>query len=380
MSSVPPFSSSDAPSSPFPNFTDLPKLLPSWAWNLLRLGAVGAALALAAFLVMDPDHGLPLFWGLIVPVLPLVFMFTPGLWRNLCPLATSNQLPRRLGISQGLRQRALSQGLAYPIGMALLVAGVIGRKLIFNFNGAATAGLILAAMGSALLGGLLFKGKSGWCSSICPLLPVQRLYGQTPFIRIANTQCEPCVGCAKNCYDFNPGQAYLADQYDPNPNYRNFRRFFAGIFPGLILGYYLVPDVRQVGAAEVLLQMAAYLGGSLSLFTLLDLMLGAPRNVLPVISAALAINLYYWFAAPLAAQQLQRLGVYPDLTLVGALRTAVAIGSLIWVARSCRTERLFLSEQVKRSGQGEISLAPVVVETVRLNRKMIPIADRKSVV
>ncbi|HNG78016.1 MAG TPA: FAD-dependent oxidoreductase [Burkholderiaceae bacterium] len=373
MSSAPPSSALDPRSSPFPNFTELPRLLPGWAWNLLRLGAVAASLALAAFLVLDPDHALPLFWGLIVPVLPLVFMFTPGLWRNLCPLATSNQLPRRLGISQGLTQRALSQGLAYPIGIALLIAGVVGRKLLFNFNGAATAELILAAMGSALLGGLLFKGKSGWCSSICPLLPVQRLYGQTPFIRIANTQCEPCVGCAKNCYDFNPGQAYLADQYDPNPNYRNFRRFFAGIFPGLILGYYLVPDLRQVGAAEVLLQMTAYLGGSLSVFTLLDLLLGAPRNVLPVISAALAINLYYWFAAPLAAQQLQRLGVHPDLTLVGGLRTAVTIGSLIWVARSCRIERLFLSEQVQRSGAGEISLAPVVVETVRLNRKMIPI-------
>lgn len=379
MSSVPPHSSPAHPLAPlpnfanFPNFTELPRLLPSWAWSLLRLGAVAAALALAALLVVDPAHGLPLFWGLIVPVLPLLFMFTPGLWRNLCPLATSNQLPRRLGISQGLNQHALSQGLAYPIGIFLLIAGVVGRKLVFNFNGSATAGLILAAMGNALLGGLLFKGKSGWCSSICPLLPVQRLYGQTPFIRIANAQCEPCVGCAKNCYDFNPGQAYLADQYDPNPNYRNFRRFFAGIFPGLILGYYLVPDVRQIGPAEVLLQMTAYLGGSLSIFTLLDLLLGAPRNVLPVISAALAIDLYYWFAAPLAAQVLQSLGVHPDLTLVGGLRTAVAIGSLIWIARSCRIERLFLSEQVQRSGAGEISLAPVVVETVRLNRKRIPI-------
>jgi len=33
------------------------------------------------------------------------------------------------------------------------------------------------------------QGKSGWCSSICPLLPVQRIYGQTPFALIGNSHC-----------------------------------------------------------------------------------------------------------------------------------------------------------------------------------------------
>jgi nitrite reductase (NADH) large subunit len=362
------------PAPAFPNFTEMPRLLPGWAWRLLRALSVIGALAMAALLVLEPDLGLPLFWGLVVPVLPLVFMFTPGLWRNLCPLATSNQLPRRLGLSQGWTGQSLSQGKAYPLGITLLLAGVIGRKLLFNFNGVATAALILGAMGAALIGGLLYKGKSGWCSSVCPLLPVQRLYGQTPFIRIANTQCEPCVGCAKNCYDFNPGVAWLADQYDPNPAYRNFRRFFASIFPGLILGYYLVPGVEEIGPLSVLLHMAMFLAGSLSVFTLAELVIGTTtRNALPVLWAALAINLYYWFAAPLVAQVLQRLGVHPDLTLVGAVRTAVAIGSLIWVGRSLQVERLFLGEQLRRSSADETPLAPVVVETVRLNRKHIPI-------
>jgi hypothetical protein len=35
--------------------------------------------------------------------------------------------------------------------------------------------------------------KSGWCSSICPLLPVQRLYGQTPFMLVRNSHCAGCV-------------------------------------------------------------------------------------------------------------------------------------------------------------------------------------------
>src|SRR3712207_8158040 len=40
----------------------------------------------------------------------------------------------------------------------------------------------LPIFAGALTGGYLLKGKSGWCSSICPMLPVQRLYGQTPFV------------------------------------------------------------------------------------------------------------------------------------------------------------------------------------------------------
>ncbi len=30
----------------------------------------------------------------------------------------------------------------------------------------------------AFLGGLNYKGKSGWCSKFCPILPIERLYGQ----------------------------------------------------------------------------------------------------------------------------------------------------------------------------------------------------------
>jgi nitrite reductase (NADH) large subunit len=100
------------------------------------------------------------------------------------------------------------------------------RKLIFNTNGPATGLLFLCTIGTAFAMGVLFKGKSGWCSSICPLLPVQRIYGQTPFIPSRNSHCKPCVGCTRNCYDFNPPVAYLADMHEADPNYRGYRRFF----------------------------------------------------------------------------------------------------------------------------------------------------------
>ena len=57
------------------------------------------------------------------------------------------------------------------------------------------AGLLLAA----LLGGVLFKGKSGWCSSICPLLPVHA----------GEIQCR-CLGAA--VYAFDDDGAAVVDQ------------------------------------------------------------------------------------------------------------------------------------------------------------------------
>jgi nitrite reductase (NADH) large subunit len=369
-----------SPTFLFANYLQVPTVIPKQVWRVLRAASVISALATAALLIARPDIGIPLFWGVVVPALPLVFMLAPGLWRNICPLATSNQTPRRYGFTRGLTNQKLSQGMAYPIGIGLLIAAVIGRKLLFNDSGVATAALILGAMAAAFLGGVLFKGKSGWCSSICPLLPVQRLYGQTPFVKVVNTQCEPCVGCAKNCYDFNPGAAYLADQYDANPAYRNFRSFFAGVFPGLVLGYYLVPPVDAIGARSVVLRMLIFMACSLTLFNLFDIMISKTRNIAPVVFGAAAFSMYYWFAAPMIAKTVaQFAAITIDSELVGALRAAVVLGSLIWIARSLHVERIFLRHQVKKSSNGDVRLDPIVIETVRLNRKAFgPAKERAS--
>ena len=89
---------------------------------------------------------------------------------------------------------------------------------------------------------MYLKGKSGWCSSICPLLPVQRIYGQTPFALVGNSHCQPCVGCTTNCYDFNPKAAYLADLNSQDPYWAGYRKFFVAAFPGLVLAFFEVPE------------------------------------------------------------------------------------------------------------------------------------------
>ena len=38
----------------------------------------------------------------------------------------------------------------------------------------------------AFIGGVYFKGRSGWCGTFCPIAPVQRSHGQAPLIVVRN--------------------------------------------------------------------------------------------------------------------------------------------------------------------------------------------------
>jgi len=350
--------------TPFPNYTQLSKYLPQSIWHSLRVLSVVSAFAMAYVLWTNSIVGLQVFWGLAIPLLPLVFFIAPGIWRNICPLAASNQLPRAFGISRSATNTTLSQGLAFPIGMLGFFALVTARKLLFNDSGEATAILIAGAMAAALAGGLLFKGKSGWCSSVCPLLPVQRLYGQTPFVKVANTHCQPCVGCAKNCYDFNPGTAYLADQYDAKRGYRSFRRFFAGVFPGFVLAYYLVPSPPNIAMESMVLQIVMYMALSLALFNLLDTAMQAMVNLVPVVFAVAAINIYYWFSAPTVVNTLSEFGLLLPDAVTWVIRGAILTTSLVWLWRSVEKERLYLADQERQAKIGELKLTPIVIESL----------------
>ena len=352
----------EAAALPFPNYTQLDPLLPLWAWHALRVVSLASAFGLAGLLWFQPQLGQTIFWGLAVPLLPLVFFVAPGLWRNLCPLAAANQLPRLGGFTRGIAHTERMKELAYPVGIALFFALVVGRKLLFNDSGEATAILVLGALVAAFAGGLVFKGKSGWCSSICPMLPVQRIYGQTPFITVANTHCQPCVGCAKNCYDFNPRIAWLADQYDGARHYAGYRRFFAGVLPGFILAYYLAPSGNVLGMGLITL---GYMGLSLAIYHAFDVLLKARQNEVPVLFAAAALNIYYWFAAPVVAQSLAKLGMPAPDWAARALQVLVLLLSLAWVARSWRVELRFLDEIVGQATGQPVRVSAAGSEALR---------------
>jgi len=357
--------------NPFPNHTQMRRRAPMWLWYVGGELTIAAAIALCVTLVAKPSTGLKLWWGLAVPLLPLVWLVAPGLWRNLCPLAASNQTPRLLRFTRGWTAPAWYSEYAPVVGMTAFIVLVASRKPLLNSSGVATATLIGGSLLGALIGGFVFKGKSGWCSSICPLLPVQRVYGQTPYLAIANRHCQPCVGCAKNCYDFNPRVAYLADLYDSDPHYTGYRRFFVGALPGLIYCYFTLP--AHIGAAGVYGRFAIYLAVGAGSFFLAETLLHVTVNTLTAVYGAAALSLFYWYGAPVLASTLT--GASGTAWFDWGLRAIVWWLAAVWLVRTWRKEAVFLkaerqpsparrlgggfaSARAKRAADPEVTIAP----------------------
>ena len=336
----------------FPNYLQLRSRsrLSLRLWNWARFISVIVILFYVLVLFVAPQTGLLMFWRLSVPLLPVIFLIAPGLWRNVCPLAATNQLPRLFKFSRALTAPNWFQEYGYVIGFVGLFVLASSRKWLFNYSGPATALLILAALAGAFLGGLFFKGKSGWCSSICPLYPVQRLYNQTPFATIPNSHCETCVGCTKNCYDFNPGVAYLADLYDDDRYYSGYRKFFAAAIPGFIVAYFTLSDPSAIAAIPVMYsQFALYMIVSVGLFFLLDVFFKVTPNKLTALCGAAAFNLFYWFSLP---KWVETFGSLFGLTLPAwpawLGQAAVFALTVAWVLRTYRKEPLFLEQVLQQ--------------------------------
>jgi NADPH-dependent 2,4-dienoyl-CoA reductase/sulfur reductase-like enzyme/ferredoxin len=343
----------------FPAYTELPHRMPRAVWYGIRVVSVAAYLALCVALFVRPAGGLFWLFKVVVPLLPILFFVAPGLWRNICPLAASNQTPRLFGFTRGLTAPRWLARWGYVVAICLFLGIAAARLALFNNSGTATAVLLLAVIVAAFFGGVFLKGKSGWCSSICPLLPVQRVYGQTPFVTVANSHCQPCVGCTKNCYDFNPRVAYQADLHDPDPNWSSTRKLFASALPGFVLGFYLL--VNQSGSSRVHLyeHLGLYVVASIGIFFALDALLPLSTSLLIAFFASAAINIFYWYGGAILANSF--------LTITGVaipwvrwpIRAAVLVLTLIWIARTYFTERRYLEQSAPASQP--ITITPKLV-------------------
>jgi nitrite reductase (NADH) large subunit len=318
----------------FPNYMQIPARLPLGAWQAIRVATLAGALGLAVALVLAPDDGLYALWRVLIPALPLLWLVAPGLWRNVCPLSSSNQTPRVLGLSKAGTAPAWLTEYGFLIAAGLFVVFVSLRKVGLDDSGPASALLLVAALSGGFVGGVLLKGKSGWCSSICPLLPVQRLYGQTPYKLVANSHCTPCVGCTKSCYDFNPRVAYLADLNDGDPYWSGYRKLFAAAFPGLVAAFFTLPEAR--GGEEIASlygQLALHLAVSIAVFYALDSLLKVSTHTVTTLYAATGFSLFYWYvSAP-----------WPEPATWAARAVAIALAAG-WVVRTLVKEHAFRAQ------------------------------------
>ena len=275
-------------------------------WRVVQWGLLVAGALLVGLLLLRPAIGLALMWNVLIPILPALFVVALGLWRNVCPMATLSLLPRRLGYS---RKRFLSHRWAGILGLASVAALFLIvplRHVLLNTNGPMTALMLMVASGIAVAMGFVFDWRSGWCTSLCPIHPVEKLYGFSPPVTVKNMRCDSCGNCTIPCPDSTRSMTPVIT--GPSPLNRWAGHGLTGGFVGFIFGWYQLPDFQgHIGAAEM---AACYLwpygcaAVTLAIYAASRKWLcrsKAAHNTLVRVFAAAAVSAYYWYRLPALA-------------------------------------------------------------------------------
>lgn len=273
-------------------------------WLTLQAGMLVVGVALVGLLLFWPAVGIALMWNLIIPIAPALVTISPGLWRNICPMATVHMMPQRLGISRNIRMPEWGAAALGVTSMILLFAVVPMRRIGLNVDGPLTAIMLLSAAVIAFTMGSLFEMRSGWCTSLCPIHPVERLYGTNPALTFKNARCDLCEACSNPCPDSTPELTPIAGM--PTRLQQFVGNFLIGSFPGFVWGWYQVQDYPpdQVDAHAVMTAYAWPLGAcivSYIIFKLGEHVLrhkADARTVMHRMFAAAAISTYYWYRLP----------------------------------------------------------------------------------
>lgn len=294
--------------------------LAQWRVAQTAIWSVGVAILVA--LVARPDIGLHAFWNVLIPVAPALFAVAPGLWRNVCPLGSTALFLRHLGLSRRIRVSVEWQGRFALAGVAMLYMIVPLRHVVLDSSGPATAIAISVLGASAVVAGFLFEWKSGWCSGLCPVHPVEKLYGSEPLVELSNAHCRRCEQCVSPCVDATVGMDPLVAARPPTRNVAG--TWLVGGFAGFVWGWFQVPDYAPPGGWSHLASAYGWpLAGSvgtLTLFLVVGRVVPARhRRWLVRVFAAAALACYYWYRLP----ALFGFGPFPGDGMLVDLRAAL---------------------------------------------------------
>lgn len=136
---------------------------------------------------MTGERAAALLWQGIIPLVPFLLLLNVRLWRNVCPLGRLSEGPE--GSSDGLERAA--------IGVAILLFAAIlpFRAAWFAESGVATATFLAGIGATSVALGRRCVRRSGFCTTLCPMLPVELLYGQAPLIEVGRGACATCSLC-----------------------------------------------------------------------------------------------------------------------------------------------------------------------------------------
>jgi hypothetical protein len=270
------------------------------AWRFVQLLIWGAGVFTWVALIVKPDLGLHLLWNVLIPVAPALLVVAPGIWRNVCPLGSMSLAPYHFGLSQDKRLSNTWRGRLFLVAFILLVVVIPLRKVALDTNGPLLAA-VLALVGVLAIGmGSVFKWKSGWCSSLCLVYPVELLYGANPLISVPNAHCSSCLHCVAPCSESTAG---LTPRNAINTGLgRTVGLVLTGFFPGFVWGWYNVPTYpgwEGLESLHIAYGLPYAVGGvTLGLYLIARRVWPDGEELMASLFAAAAISTYYWFRLP----------------------------------------------------------------------------------
>ena len=270
-------------------------------WRIAQIAVWLVGAAILTCLLFFPTIGVLLFWNILIPVAPALFVVAVGLWRNICPLATTNLLPRQLGLSKRKKLTATQLGKLNLIAVIALFIIVPLRHAIFNNNGVATGIMIIAMAVIGVSLGFVYEWKSAWCSGLCPIHPVEKLYGGNVLMSLPNANCDQCINCVIPCPDSTPN-------INPGISAKTIYHKISGTLiigglPGFIWGWFHVPDEETITSFPTFLSVYRIpligLTVTLAAYLILSNVLQVKyRRRLISIFAAAGVSCYYWYRIP----------------------------------------------------------------------------------
>jgi Pyruvate/2-oxoacid:ferredoxin oxidoreductase delta subunit len=271
-----------------------------WRIAQILVGLIGLGIFFA--LIFFPKIGIHAFWNVLIPIAPALFVVAVGLWRNVCPLASTSFISRHLGFAKNKKLTAKQQGRLQLISVILLLLLVPLRHTIFNTSGSATALVIGILALIAVYVSFQYNWKSAWCSGLCPIHPVEKLYGKKSLFVLPNAHCKHCVKCVNPCPDSTSSI---------HPLYKTKKRLsrkiagtlIIGGFPGFIWGWFHVKDYYNNEGWNNLITTYAYpliaMTITLVIFLVVKKILAKKHEtVLIDLFAATAVSVYYWYRFP----------------------------------------------------------------------------------
>ena len=203
--------------------------------TILRIGRIAAAGVIfgAVPALLRRPAGPRWFWTVTIAALPM-FIVLVGYysWRELCPLSQTAQLASRLRLGGKRRAGKWLETRYALVQLTVLFLCLCARHLGTNGDGMVLGGFLLALFLTALVAGLVYRGKS-WCNFFCPVGVVERIYTEpAPIVAQPNSQCTTCTACKKFCPDIDLEQSHWHDATLASKALATYA------FPGLVFGFY----------------------------------------------------------------------------------------------------------------------------------------------